>query len=491
MKKITLFFIIVSAFTGCKKWLDVQPSDLIVDTELFTKATGFRNALNGVYIQAARQNLYGKNLSWGLNSAYSQEYAVGKMIAAEQQIAQNFNKEHEAAKPLIDGIWSTAFNNITNCNKLLKEIEGLGEDKFVEGRSERNLIIGEATAMRALMHFEMLRLYAPSPAQDVSGKYIPYVNTYPAKLNPPAASSQVIEQIISDLERAQSLVAENDTLKNRDGLTNELQTMLNGLGFAPVSGSFFTFRMHRLNYVAIHALLARVYLYTGNFAKAKQSAKYVYENFGPHGRLSWWKFTAEANTTGANRYNKMANDILFAPYDADLLANNNNLGFYGSYRLSPDVDQWFPASDRDYRAGYISEVQTDIITMMGKVSEKWHESRSTVAEVKNQNTIMPVIRLSEVYYIYSEMLFKDGQVNEALTVLNQVRNARGKLTTFSLTDEQSFYDELLAEYRREFLTEGQTFFAYKRLRRSLMRGTQVIPMDNRFTLPIPQQEQIF
>jgi len=46
MKKITLFIIIVTAFTGCKKWLEVQPSDLIVDTELFTNATGFRNALN-------------------------------------------------------------------------------------------------------------------------------------------------------------------------------------------------------------------------------------------------------------------------------------------------------------------------------------------------------------------------------------------------------------------------------------------------------------
>ncbi len=237
MKKITLFIIIVSTFTGCKKWLEVQPSDLIVDTELFNNATGFRNALNGVYIQAARKDLYGKNLSWGLNSSYSQEYMLGRM-GVEQQIAQDFDKDHANSKQIIDGIWSVAYNNITNCNKLLKEIDGLGEDKFIEGRSERNTIIGEATAMRALMHFEILRLYAPSPAQDVSGKYIPYVNTYPAKLNPPVASSQVIEQIISDLEKAQGLVAENDTLRNRDGLTNGLQTMLSGLGFTPPGGSF-------------------------------------------------------------------------------------------------------------------------------------------------------------------------------------------------------------------------------------------------------------
>lgn len=489
MKKISLFFIIISAFTGCKKWLDVQPSDLIVDTELFSNATGFRNALNGTYIQASKKELYGKNLSWGLNSAYSQEYMLGRM-GIEQNIAQDFNMDHDNSKQVIDGIWSVAFNNITNCNKMLKAIEEMGEDKFIEGRSERNMIKGEATAMRALMHFELLRLYAPSPAQDVNGKYIPYVNTYPAKLNPPVPTSQVIEQIISDLENAQRLVAENDTLKNREGLSGELPTMLNGGGYVMPGGSFFTYRMHRLNYVAIRALLARVYLYAGNFAKAKEAAKYVYENFGPQGKNKWWKFTTEVNTTGANRYTKLADDILFASYDADLLANLS-ANYYSRYRLSPDADQWFPVTDRDYRAGYLSEVQSDIITEKGKVTEKWSESRSTIAEVKNQNTIIPVIRLSEVYYIYSEALFKDGQVNDALNVLNQVRNARGKLTTFTQTDEESFYQELLAEYRREFLTEGQTFFAYKRLRRNLMRGTQVIPMDNRFTLPIPQQEQIF
>jgi hypothetical protein len=489
MKKITLFFIVISAFTGCKKWLEVQPSDLIVDTELFSNATGFRNSLNGIYIQAARKDLYGKNLSWGLNTAYGQEYMIGKM-GAEQALAQDFNKDHASSKQIIDGIWSVAFNNITNCNKLLKEIEGLGEDKFIEGRSERNMIIGEATAMRALMHFEILRLYAPSPAEDVNGKFIPYVNSYPAKFNPPVATSQVIEQIISDLEKAQGLVAENDTLKNRDALAGGLPTMLSGLGYTLPGGSFFTFRMHRLNYVAIHALLARAYLYAGNFAKAKEEARYVYENFGPHGKRPWWKFTEEANTTGANRYTKLANDILFASYDADLLVSLT-ANFISTYRLSPDVDQWFPVADRDYRAGYISEVQTDIISQKGKVTEKWNESRSSTAEAKSQNTISPVIRLSEVYYIYSEALFKDGQVNDALTVLNQVRNARGKLTTFNQTGEEAFYQELLTEYRREFLTEGQTFFAYKRLRKNLMRGTQVIPMDSRFTLPIPQQEQIF
>ncbi|QEC44923.1 RagB/SusD family nutrient uptake outer membrane protein [Pseudobacter ginsenosidimutans] len=490
MKKITLLLVIISSLTGCKKWLDVQPSDQIVDKELFSQAQGFRHSLNGVYIQAAGKELFGKNLSWGLNTAYSQEYD-GAHMSNDRFLAYNFDKTNPFSQDIINEIWTKAYNNIANCNKLLKEIEALSESSFAQGRSERNLIIGEAMAMRALMHFELLRLYAPAPAKDPNGKFIPYVNTYPAKLNPPVATSQVIDNITADLEKAQSLVAENDTIVNRSGLANGLQNKLSSVGFTQAN-AFFAFRMHRLNYLAIHGLLARVYLYAGNYAKAKQSAKYVYENFGPHGRLKFSEFTSELNatTTSGNRYSKLADDILFAAYDADLIANLS-ANYQNSYRLSTDVDQWFPATDRDFRAGFISEFQTDNQNQKGKVSDKWLESRAINYDVKAQNTIVPVLRLSEVYYIYSETLFKDGETNEALNVLNQVRNARGKLTTFSQSDETAFYQELLAEYRREFINEGQTFFAYKRLQRNLMRGSQVIVLDDRFILPIPQQEQIF
>lgn len=490
MKNITILIVVISSFTGCKKWLDVKPSDQIVDKELFNEALGFRHALNGVYIQAASKELFGKNLSWGLNTAYSQEYSSGNM-SADQSLAYNFDKTNASSVQIIDEIWTKAYNNIANCNKLLKEMELLAENKFEQGRAERNLIMGEAIAMRALMHFELLRLYTPAPAKEPAGKYIPYVNTYPAKLNPPMTTGQVIDQITADLEKAQSLVAENDTIVNPGGLSGKLQARL-GQGNSSPALAFFSFRMHRLNYVAIHGLLARVYLYAGNNSKAKQHAKYIYDNYGPQGRLKWFEFTSEFNatTTGLNRYNKLADDILFAAFDADLIANLAT-AFQGNYRLSPDVEQWFPASDRDFRAGLISEYQTDNVTQKGKISDKWLESRAVQFEVKAQNTILPVLRLSEIYYIYSETLFKEGETIEALNVLNQVRNARGKYTTFSQNDEESFYLELLAEYRREFINEGQTFYAYKRLQRNLMRGTQNLEIDDRFILPIPQKEQIF
>ncbi len=44
---------------------------------------------------------------------------------------------------------------------------------------ERKMITGEAYACRALIHFELLRLFAPAPVNDDGRAYIPYIESYP------------------------------------------------------------------------------------------------------------------------------------------------------------------------------------------------------------------------------------------------------------------------------------------------------------------------
>jgi hypothetical protein len=142
-----------------------------------------------------------------------------------------------------------------------------------------------------------------------------------------------------------------------------------------------------------------------------------------------------------------------------------------------------PPTERDYRRNLIDEAKY--------TSAKWNENPSTWQWRKEQNYIIPVLRFSEIYYIYSESLFETGRTNDALTVLNQIRNARGRTTTFSSTVPADFYKELFDEFHREFLLEGQTVFQHKRLDRAMQVETQTIPMDNRFVLAIPDSETNF
>lgn len=473
-------------FTGCKKWLDVQPVDQISDSKLFGDFEGFRNAVNGVYQEMSKGNLYGRELTWGLNSVLAQDYTQTTITAPLQQAAvYNFISN----VPLVDQIsatWAAAYNTIANCNKIISNVEEKEPSFFPMGATEKNMIKGEALAARALLHFEMLRLFAPAPSEDPNGKYIPYQDAYPTLISAAIPTSEVLKRIVEDMQQAAVLIAENDTLaiNNRTMMSSRLQSLFGG-GNTPKGGLFFNFRMHRLNYVAVHGLLARIHLYAGDRVNAKKEAEYLYTEFGPTSRLKWWLFTPEYASTGVDKYHKLVDDVLLAFYDQNMPTNITSYrGTFYTFKLAtPVLDALYPVGDRDNRLNLINRV-TDI-------SAKWVTSTSGGQYVPQQNFIAPAIRMSEMYYIYSECLFEEGKTTEALRVLNEMRYARGKTSTFSSTDPQLFYEELFKEYRKEYMEEGQTVFAHKRLKRDIIAGTQRITMDRKFVLPVPQGEKIF
>ncbi|MDD4639129.1 MAG: RagB/SusD family nutrient uptake outer membrane protein, partial [Bacteroidales bacterium] len=126
------------------------------------------------------------------------------------------------------------------------------------------------------------------------------------------------------------------------------------------------------------------------------------------------------------------------------------------------------------------------------VSQRWMNTGATGATITNQYKMLPVIRLSEIYYILSECLYLEGNTVEAENILNQVRNARGAKRQVTGSSPEKFREELLWEYRKEFMTEGQTFFAYKRLNEPAIKiGSQSIEMRTNYIFPLPDNEEIY
>jgi starch-binding outer membrane protein, SusD/RagB family len=99
---------------------------------------------------------------------------------------------------------------------------------------------------------------------------------------------------------------------------------------------------------------------------------------------------------------------------------------------------------------------------------------------------MPVMRVSEMYYIAAECL-RASDVEASIEYLNIVRRARNVLTDLpaTLTDAQ-FQDELFKEYRKEFYLEGQLFFFYKRL--NLPKIGAATADNSIYVLPLPDNE---
>ena len=77
MKKILYSMCLAGAMlTSCTDWLDITPENTVIEQDLFKEASGFQNALNGVYESMSANALYGTELTFGLVDVLGQVYAL-------------------------------------------------------------------------------------------------------------------------------------------------------------------------------------------------------------------------------------------------------------------------------------------------------------------------------------------------------------------------------------------------------------------------------
>ena len=119
------------------------------------------------------------------------------------------------------------------------------------------------------------------------------------------------------------------------------------------------------------------------------------------------------------------------------------------------------------------------------LSGKWfcHDDE---AKRKANVTILPVIRGTEMQYIMAECYARKGIWTEAAKILNEIRHARGCWDDVSFNTWEDFVKELVVDARREWISEGQLFYLYKRLnaevdfgkgeKRPFKRQEAVVPM---------------
>lgn len=66
MKKLYIIVILSSLCCfSCSKWLDVRSEFDVYEESMFENQFGFYNALNGLYQEMAKKELYGQELLWG------------------------------------------------------------------------------------------------------------------------------------------------------------------------------------------------------------------------------------------------------------------------------------------------------------------------------------------------------------------------------------------------------------------------------------------
>ena len=234
--------LIIVSLTGCKKWLDTDPPLQVDENTVLSNEQGFKEALNGVYLQMGGKSVYGRDMTFGLMSVLGRSYdtTISPAIANLYYQGARYNFQDPELKATFKNIWENLYISIANLNNILDNAESR---QNVFTGNNYNTIKGEALALRAFLHFDLLRMFAPSPAAaGLNASAIPYVSKLSPYAEPVSTTGAVLDLCIADLKTAESLLSQTDMTTSR------------------------------LTHWGVKGLLARIYLYKGDLQNAQAYA---------------------------------------------------------------------------------------------------------------------------------------------------------------------------------------------------------------------------
>lgn len=449
---LTISIISVFVLTGCNDWLDVRPADKVLEDEMFETQKGFETALNGVYIELVSNSLYGSNLSISMVDVMAQYYMVRNNSDHAQRYYANYAFTDVTAKNKIEDIWVKAYKVIYNVNTIIEKAEA---DTKILSPNFREMILGECYGIRAMVHFDLLRLFGPIYKTDRAEEALAYQTHSDFRIEPILTAEAVVNKIIDDIK-----VAEQH-------LTND-PVWSEGSTYQPHDdGSVrFSYRQQRMNALAAKALKARVHLWSDNPQEALTTARDVI-NKTHKSEPVLFPFATYAESTSTSAPDRLfSSEILFGHYNSrrsDLFLNNFNSTLNSSTILtihSQRLESMFD-DDNDFRKKFWTKenVNSNEINVLRKymdVSVPETNANKLKFDVMAKY-IIPGIRVSEMYLIVAETTTDN---EEALKSINALRNARNSISIEFTSEEKKTVIE--NEYRREFLGEGQMFYFYKR-----------------------------
>lgn len=464
MKKIFISILsLLLFFTACDDRLDLNPYDGLVVETVFDNEDGFTNAIRGVYGGFLANGFYGENTGILISGEVLSDNVTQKLdgrgtLSALWEWRNGPNDDGF-------GSYGQGYRIISRANAILDNIDRINPSDF------RNNIEGEALALRAIAHFEIVRVYSKIPTQsadanDALGIY------YATSFNPDIKTRRlgttvkmVYDQMIDDLEKAYDLI-----------------NALNPNG--------------RLTKAAVAGMLSRVYLYMGDYDKVIEWADASLadnDQIAPPNRLlDVWQDAYDDNVLFKILVIDNDNHRPGVPYSQTGGAGTRSefVCSFELFNLFDDTDARKEASV--FQGTYGGNVYNHVRKYLGRAT-----GDATVIDGK-------YLRVEEVVLNKAEAQFRSNNHNDenALATLDLLRDQRYDGFTSGNETGQDLLDAILLERRLELAFEGgDRFFTLKRLGLDLERsehgdyadGTGNIPQilsypadGFRWQQPIPQ-----
>lgn len=454
-------FVVTCFLSSCESWVDVTPNDRIVESKAFEQLKGYQKQLNGLYSAMNKNALYGQNLT-AMVDVMAQYYDVPPRYS----LYASYKYEVDDMKNSMSNIWSQGYRLISNANTIIDHTEG---NDVPLTDVQRKRIRGEALAVRAFMHFDLLRLFGPMPSA-LNERAIPYQTSAVLEVQPIESGQQIMTKIKADLNEAITLLQETEPLLIPDRYEAiDIES-----------------RPYCMNVFAVKAVLARVCLWEGDRSSAYRLATEVINQAEPF-------FPYTPATTAGNEDNRcFASEVLFGMYDTSRQTGIFNALFNPTlgktYLLTAfgglsggRLDSWYDdQNDYRYKSWAVDVIDgSDVL---------YNSKFKNVPDGGTINYLVPLVRMGEMYLIAAEC---SDNIEEAYRFVNTLRERRN-CHALDINEETAL-ENLIAEYRREFLGEGQLFFLYKRLGLTEIpdgsSATATISMGRtQYVVPLPESE---
>lgn len=487
MKKV--FIILASVCTllsavSCNEWLEATSSTRIQADKMFQTKSGFYDALSGIYINMGDRNAYGgfANFEFMDLAAYPYVYSSStnkKNIQAHQYAANMVSRTIRAS-------WTALYNCVSNVNLALEMLD-IHSDVITDP-NEYNMICGELHALRAYIHFDIMRIFGIG---DLSGENaskitVPYVLSYDKEPTPQLSYSQTCNLMMADIDKALECLEQSDPVAGK--ISKEDMDSYNQEGY-------WTNRRKHLNYIAVLGLKARLFQWMGDLENAALSAQEAISVSGQQSFVNWIDPEELASSTGSLYFkdNTFSGEHIFSLEIAGLLnyaliIMAVNMSVAEGYIIPKDFVDDVLYQRVDPETGSLAGVE-DIrgplywlgYTPLGYFCQKYNNELGSPSY-----NIFPMMKISEMYYIIAEAQIAGGRNADALSTLDEVRRHRGISDTFPATADAE--EELMKEYYREFISEGQIPFwlKHKNVQSSLYGGFDLKASD--LVLPYPDDE---
>ncbi|QJD96682.1 RagB/SusD family nutrient uptake outer membrane protein [Mucilaginibacter robiniae] len=477
---VSLCSMLVVASSSCKKVLDVTPTYTKDGSQIFTSITDYEYALTGAYSLFRQTGYYGNSANTTGAWSTLPDMMGEDLLQTTEDLTNSANLTNYTFNTLendILTIWTAAYRVVNQANIVLRNI-----DQFNTTQPKAvNRIKGQALAIRAFAHFDLLRYWGADFDRNSTGLGVPYVTVVDQTYKPSRPTvKEDYDQILANLTAAETLLQNVDATINTSSSARTL-----------------------IDVTVVRAMLARVYLYTKNYTLAESYATQVItaiplataDNFP-----NVWK---DSYTTTEVIWSVAYNSGDGSPsFNLNTSSTNRN-----SYKPTSTIINLFDNKTADIRfSSYIASrttgTGTAIITdpastITRKIVNKYVGKGSNVDNVVNWK----VLRTGEMYLIRAEArAMQTGKESLALADLNTLRAAR--ITGYSNTTltGQALIDAIFTERRKELFAEGHRWFDLKRTTRTIQRtdlsgGAQSVkdatslPSSSKvWVFPIPQSE---